>query len=165
MGLSVRTTASIQTFLPMALARSFLLLLLTLVSGALAAWLHPRAVPFSEATLVGPGEVRLSELMAGSGAILWIDARSREAWEESRIPGALPLSEDAWEDQLPAVMEAWFSRPESVLVVYCDSRACASSHQVAERLRAELGEPEVLVLHNGWEAWLEWLKRSGRGQP
>jgi rhodanese-related sulfurtransferase len=82
---------------------------------------------------------------------LWIDARPAEAFARGHVPGALHLTEQAWENGLPAVIEAW--RPENPIVVYCGGETCATSQSVAQRLRLDLAAETIFVLQGGWEAW------------
>lgn len=56
-----------------------------------------------------------------------------------------------WDELLPAVLEGWPSGKPAI--VYCDSRECEASEEVAQRLR-EFGVAPVFVLRGGWEAWL-----------
>ena len=69
--------------------------------------------------------------------MLWLDARTAEAYEADHMPGALLLNEDDWEALIEPVFMAWEPGPPEMRVVnYCDGRACQS---VAENLREETG--------------------------
>ena len=46
-----------------------------------------------------------------------------------------------------------FIRIYTAIVVYCSSKKCHSSEEVARRLREEVGLKTVYVLRGGWEAW------------
>lgn len=105
------------------------------------------------APAVEKDEVKLEEALGWGEALLWIDARPTEQFQEAHIPGALSLNEDSWNELLPAALAAW--SPGKRVVVYCSSRSCAASHEVARRLRAEAGLQDVFVLHGGWEKWQE----------
>jgi len=126
-----------------------LLLLLALIPATLSALLHPRRPAWTQQEL-GPGELLLSDVAVWRDAPLWIDARTRAKFEQARIPGAVLLNEDQWDELLPGVLAAW--KPDQSIVVYCDDRLCDSSHAVAARLR-EAGVSPVFVLKGGWEAW------------
>jgi rhodanese-related sulfurtransferase len=80
---------------------------------------------------------------------LWIDARSDDEFERGHYPGALPLNEDHWNSQLPAVLGAWSE--EKKIVVYCSTHSCSASRQIAERLRNQANLKNVFVLDRGWE--------------
>lgn len=127
-----------------------LLLILALIPAVLTGWFHPRHPVWSWST-PGVAEVGLDELGRAGANILWVDARPAEQYAAAHIPGALPLNEDHWEEQLPAFLGVW--QPNSVVVVYCDSSACQASQAVARRLQRELGLTNVRVLRDGWSAW------------
>jgi len=97
------------------------------------------------------GEILLEDAL-NLETISWIDARSIEAFEMDHIPEAILLNEDHWEAHFEQFIQTWDG--VSSLVVYCDSRTCAASKGVAERLKASLGLEEVFVLKGGWETWL-----------
>jgi 3-mercaptopyruvate sulfurtransferase SseA len=128
----------------------WLLGLLPLLLAVVSAALHPRAAQWS-LPVAGPGEVTVPELVTLEGSLVWVDARSADAYGKAHIPGAISLNEDNFEEQLPILLEHWF--PGSVVLVYCDSRVCDASHALAERLRAEVGLPDVRVLFGGWNEW------------
>ena len=136
-----------------ALRQAASLALLALVPAFATTLLHPRRPAFTEK--IREGEIAVAEAMRNPADYLWIDARSAARFAERHIPGALPLNEDAWDDLLPAVLQAWpTDRPA---IVYCDSRACEASEDVAKRLR-EFGVAPVFALKGGWEAWLSAQK-------
>ena len=130
----------------------FVLLSLPLLLAAATAFLHPAAPSWSKDSL-REGEVNLEGIESWDEEVLWVDARSREEFEAARIPGALLLNEDAWDDLLFDFFEHW--HPGRPVVVYCGSHGCRASHQVAERLREETGEDRIHVLHGGWDSWRE----------
>ncbi len=87
---------------------------------------------------------------------MWADARPDEQFEREHIPDAIALNEDRWNELLPRMLADW--SPGKRVVVYCSSRSCAASHEVARRLRDEAKLTDVFVLHGGWEKWLESRK-------
>ena len=125
------------------------LALLALVPAVATALLHPKRPAFAER--IREGEITVAGAMANSADCVWIDARSAAHFAKQHIPGALALNEDAWDELLPAVLQAWPTGRTAI--VYCDSRACEASEDVAKRLR-EFGVAPVFVLKGGWEAWL-----------
>jgi rhodanese-related sulfurtransferase len=90
--------------------------------------------------------------------LLWIDARPETAFGEGHYPGALSLNDDNWDRQLGLVLEGW--EPGEGLVVYCEGDGCASSRNLAQRLRTELGLERVYWLVDGWEA----IQRAEEGR-
>lgn len=123
-----------------------------IVIGGLNGLLNPATPPWSPVAL-GPGEVNLEMVRARDGGVLWVDARSGAEFAEDHIPGAVLLNEDRFDERLPGLLEAWDG--EAAFVVYCDSRRCGASAEVARRLREDLGLPEVYVLKEGWRGWVE----------
>ena len=100
---------------------------------------------------VQEGEIALEDALALDN-ILWIDARAASAYEAAHIPGAILLNEDDWDQHFENFIQNWDG--ESAIIIYCDSRVCAASHSVAERLKADLGMENILVLKGGWQTWL-----------
>jgi rhodanese-related sulfurtransferase len=113
---------------------------------AAAALVHPQW----KADALLEGEIALAEASSKQPAVLWVDARPAADFAKDHIPGALPLNEDAWAELLPDVLQKW--NPGQSIVVYCSSKSCHASLQVAKRLR-EVGLSPVHALHGGWEAW------------
>lgn len=97
--------------------------------------------------------VSVAEAKKWGSAVVWVDARADEQFASGHIPGALPLNEDHWDEQLSQVLAAAVSAPERKLVVYCSRLTCNASHEVAERLRKEDRLQNVYVLQGGWEQW------------
>ena len=132
-----------------ALRQAASLALLALVPAFATALLHPKRPAFTDT--IREGEIAVADARRSPSDYLWIDARSAARFAERHVPGALPLNEDAWDELLPAVLQGWpTGRPA---IVYCDSRECEASEDVAKRLRA-FGVAPVFVLQGGWEAWL-----------
>jgi rhodanese-related sulfurtransferase len=131
------------------LRTSLLLLALTAVAAALTGWLHPRAPDFvpREASERSP-LARSWEELAQFESILWIDARTEEAFLTEHKEGALLLNEDRWQEGFEALMFTW--TPDQTIIVYCDEAACHASEAVAMRLRRELGTETVYFLEGGW---------------
>jgi rhodanese-related sulfurtransferase len=128
-----------------------LLLVASVVLGLANGWLNPHRPAWSEEVLL-EGEIRLTDVMSAASPVLWVDARSSKDYEAGKIPSAIPLNEDQWDELLPEFLSVW--QPSMRVVVYCSSQKCRASHEVAQRLKSEMGLSEVYVLKGGWEAWL-----------
>ena len=126
---------------------ALLLVLAALLPAVAVGFFHPKRPAWQS------DEVPLSIAQSWKENALWIDARPLADYKLDHIPGALPLNEDAWREMLPAVLDAWNS--DQKIVVYCSSLSCQTSHEVARRLREEVGLPQVFVLQGGWESWLK----------
>jgi rhodanese-related sulfurtransferase len=103
------------------------------------------SVPLSEI-------VTVTQARAWQKNAIWVDARPDDEFARDHVPGALSLNEDRWHELLPQFLAVW--SPEKKVVVYCSSKSCNASREVARRLRKEAQLPNVFVLQGGWEAWL-----------
>jgi rhodanese-related sulfurtransferase len=93
-------------------------------------------------------EAREAKALLDKGAI-FLDARPRDFWRVSRIPGSLPLPEEGFDKAFPEVEERL--RRASTIVVYCSGYGCEASHIVARKLR-EKGFAAA-ILDEGLPAW------------
>lgn len=100
---------------------------------------------------VDSATVTVAEAKAWGATVLWVDARAEEPFAKAHVSGALRLDEDDWNVLLPTVLAAW--SPERKVVVYCSRQTCNASHDIAERLRNEVGLKNIYVLQGGWEEW------------
>jgi rhodanese-related sulfurtransferase len=119
----------------------------------------PKRLFICDPATLKSGEICLSRLSDPAG-ILWVDARSRKAWETTGVPGSILWNLDGTEDMQAFEADAAIRIAEGAgrVVVYCGDENCGVSSQVAERIRKlDLG-PEVLVLRGGWRA----LSEAGR---
>jgi rhodanese-related sulfurtransferase len=132
-----------------ALFQAFALMLIALVPAALTAVFHPKRPAFSES--LAEGEIAVAEVLRNPRGFLWLDARTAEEFAKGHVPGALRLTLPEWDELVPAVLQAW---PTGMpVVVYCDTRQCDKSTEVAVRLRSDFPLAPVHVLKGGWEAW------------
>ena len=135
-----------------ALLRQAILLLGLAFLPALGQALYYGANAPWHAPAVAKDEVELAQAQAWGDTVMWVDARPDAQYEREHIPNATLLNEDRWNELLSPMLNAW--APDKRVVVYCSSQSCAASHEVARRLREEMGLTNVFVLHGGWEAWL-----------
>ncbi|MFA5058661.1 MAG: rhodanese-like domain-containing protein [Opitutaceae bacterium] len=140
---------------PRVFRQAGMLLLAAVVPALLTATLHPRRPAWSEARALAP-EVPWSTVAQWQAQVVLVDARNATAYRRGHVPGAVSLEERHWEEQLPALLQAW--QPGKRVVVYCDSEGCNAAQSVARRLRHELDAINVWVLKGGWDAWLEAQK-------
>ena len=97
--------------------------------------------------------VTVAQARAWGANAIWVDARPDEEFARDRVPGAVSLNEDRWNELLPQFLAAW--SPDKKVVVYCSSQSCNASREVAKRLRDEAQLKNVFVLQGGWEEWLK----------
>jgi rhodanese-related sulfurtransferase len=122
-----------------------------LLPAVATAFFHPRR-PTWDLDALKKHEVSLATVRSWNDSVLWVDARSRKAYEKKHVPGALRLNEDEWSAMLVPLLDTW--QPDKKIVVYCNKQQCQSSHEVAKRLR-ETGVEPVYVLKGGWKTWLD----------
>jgi len=133
----------------MSVRQAVLILLAALVPAGVTAIVHPRRPPWSEETLA-PGEEKLRTVLSWGSVVLWVDARSQPEYEAEHVPGSLLLNLEAWDRLFPRFLDQW--SPGRKIVVYCSSRSCEMSHEIAARLEQN-GISPVYVLKGGWEEW------------
>ncbi len=102
-----------------------------------------------------PDEICLEQIPKDA-KILWVDARPREKWEKSGLPGSVLWNLDPTEDNQKFEAEIVSQILEmSRVIVYCGDENCGLSREVAKRIRAlDLG-PEISVLRGGWQALVD----------
>ncbi|MBI5382303.1 MAG: hypothetical protein HZA31_10425 [Opitutae bacterium] len=127
------------------------LIVLALVPALAALRWHPEFAAALAPDFSPANEVELRSVEKWTPPPLWVDARSTAAFARAHIPGALPLDEQKWDEQLPTLLQRW--QPGMRIVVYCDGAKCDLAHHAARRLRQQVGLPEVYVLRGGWETW------------
>ncbi len=130
----------------LALRQALALLALAMLPAIATGLWHPRRPAWQS------DEVTLAAATAWGGSVLWVDARPDADFQRGHIPGAIQLNEDRWDDLLEDFLNHW--DPGRKVVVYCSSLSCATSHDVARRLREQAGIPNVFVLQGGWESWV-----------
>ena len=82
---------------------------------------------------------------------LFLDARPRDFYDMSHVPGALALPEDDFDRAFAALEERLRSHFD--IVVYCSGYGCEASHIVARKLAGK--RIRAAVLHEGWPAWTD----------
>lgn len=131
----------------MTLIREFLLIGMVVCIGSAYSLLSGLAPQPWVPPELAPGEIRLADTSALE--VIWLDARSAEAYAESHLPGAFWFDLDNWDEGLIHTAEQWLENPR-VIVVYCSSESCSTSREVAEQLRLELPDAEIYSLKGGW---------------
>ncbi len=124
------------------------LVLVAASCSTLAYFVHPKAPSFE----MDAHSIALDAARQEIG-VLWVDARTQADFERGHLEGAILLNEERWEDLLAGFFEVW--SPDAKTIVYCSSQSCLRSHEVAARLRDELGVDSIFALEGGWEALVE----------
>jgi rhodanese-related sulfurtransferase len=130
--------------------------ILILAAGVLAgfawnAW-SGRGIVLGQSVLLQAGDELVkapdAKRLLDAGA-LFLDARPRDFWRMSRIPGSLALPEEDFERAFPGLAPQL--RRARAIVVYCSGYGCEASHVVARKLR-ERGF-DAAILDEGLPAW------------
>jgi len=108
-------------------------------------------LPWAEPELQA-GEIRLEDAKALD--VIWVDARSEEAFAEGHAPEALFYNQADPADSMADILEEWLQAPRTI-VVYCADEGCGTSKKIAEELRTNLPDAEIYSLKGGWDAWSE----------
>lgn len=127
---------------------------ISLLAAIISAAVHPQRPPFfqveSAETLRWQIDVEKAKQLAAGGDVLWVDARTREKFEEAHIEGSILLNIDEWGDLMFQNMDALQAALGKPVVVYCDGTRCKKSKDVSARLRELLGLDPVYVLKGDW---------------
>jgi rhodanese-related sulfurtransferase len=127
-----------------------LLLLLPVLVGGLNAWLNPHTPPWNPMQLA-EGEITLEHLLDWEDDYILIDARTPEAYQAAHMPGSINLYAGEFDTQIVSLLDVW--SPDRSVIIYCDSRQCGASEEMAARLREDFQMEHVYVLKGGWESW------------
>ena len=127
---------------------------ITVVATVLSALFHPKRPAWYR--VASPEELRWqlsieeATTLAGEKSILWVDARSREKFEETHLPDAILLNAAEWGDLMFQNMDRLQDAMGNPVVVYCDTAECGKSTYVAQQLRDLIGLDPVYILKGNW---------------
>ena len=96
------------------------------------------------------GDITLAKELYDSKKFLFVDARSRDDYDEGHIEGAVSLPVGQFDEKIEAFMEQY--PPEKAIVTYCSGRTCEDSHNLAQLLLA-LGYTKINVFIDGFPGW------------
>jgi rhodanese-related sulfurtransferase len=85
-----------------------------------------------------------------SGQAVFIDARTREDFQDGHIKGARSLPVGEFEAHIDTFVKQ--NPPETTIVTYCSGRNCMDSHDLAQLLHRH-GFTQVFVFIDGYPAW------------
>ncbi len=102
-----------------------------------------------------PADIRFislaeAEHLHDTAGVLFIDARTAEAFTAGAIPGAVNISRVNFNRDYPGREN--LLKGALTLIIYCTSRNCEDSSIVATKL-SNLGYKNVLVFEGGWAEW------------
>ena len=95
-------------------------------------------------------DVPLAKKLYDSQKFLFVDARSRDDYDEGHIKGAVSLPVGQFDEKIEPFLEQY--PPEKAIVTYCSGRTCQDSHRLAQFL-LEFGYTEINVFIDGFPGW------------
>jgi rhodanese-related sulfurtransferase len=96
------------------------------------------------------GDVTLAKKLYDSQKFVFVDARSRDDYDEGHIKGAVSLPVGQFDEKIEAFLEQ--HPPEKVIITYCSGRTCEDSHNLAQLFFA-VGYTEINVFIDGFPGW------------
>lgn len=95
-------------------------------------------------------DVKIAKQIYDIGKAVFVDARSREDYEDSHIKGAVSLPVGQFDESIDAFHDQYST--SSSIVIYCSGRMCDDSHKLAQLL-FEQGYTKVSVFIDGYPGW------------
>ena len=95
-------------------------------------------------------DVILAKQIFDSGNVLFVDARTREDYDNGHIPGAISLPIGQFDEQIDPFLDQFDI--EQPIVAYCSGRTCEDSHNLAQLL-IDFGYIDVRVFIDGYPGW------------
>jgi len=95
-------------------------------------------------------DVTAAKKIFNSGNAVFIDARTRELYEEGHIKGAVSLPVGQFDLFIDKFMEEYPT--DTAIVTYCSGRECDDSHRLAQYL-FEIGYTKINVFIDGYPGW------------
>jgi len=96
------------------------------------------------------GDVTLAKKLYDSQKFLFVDARSRDDYDEGHIKGAVSLPVGQFDEKIEAFLDQYSA--EIAIVAYCSGRTCEDSHKLAQLLLA-IGYTQIHVFIDGFPGW------------
>jgi rhodanese-related sulfurtransferase len=94
--------------------------------------------------------VTLAKKLYDSQKFVFVDARSRNDYDEGHIKGAVSLPFGQFDEKIEMFLERY--PPEKAIITYCSGRTCEDSHNLAQLLLA-FGYTKVNVFIDGLPGW------------
>jgi len=128
-----------------------------------AAWptaAAPAAIPLPK----GLEAITIAEALTAydKNLALFVDARPADQYAEARIPGAVSLPADTFDDHFPDAADKIEASP--FLVIYCEGGDCSDAIHVGERL-SEYGFLGIRIMVDGFEPWAKAGNPVSKGSP
>ena len=95
-------------------------------------------------------DVILVKKIFDNGNALFVDARTRDDYDDGHIPGAVSLPIGQFDEMIDPFLDQY--DVEQPIVAYCSGRTCEDSHNLAQLL-LDLGYSDVKVFIDGYPGW------------
>jgi rhodanese-related sulfurtransferase len=95
-------------------------------------------------------DVILAKQIYDSGDVLFVDARTRENFDEGHISAAVSLPVGQFDELIDSFLDQ--HDIEQPVVTYCSGRTCEDSHNLAQLLM-DFGYNDVKVFIDGFPGW------------
>jgi rhodanese-related sulfurtransferase len=95
-------------------------------------------------------DLKIAKQIYDTGKILFVDARSREDYEDGHIRGAVSLPLGQFDELIDAFIDQ--HSLDQPIVTYCSGRTCEDSHHLAQLL-LDFGFNDVKVFIDGFPGW------------
>jgi rhodanese-related sulfurtransferase len=96
------------------------------------------------------GDVSLAKKLYDSQKFIFVDARSRDDYDEGHIKGAVSLPMGQFDEKIEAFLEQY--PPEKAIITYCSGRTCEDSHKLAQLFLA-FGYTQINIFIDGFPGW------------
>lgn len=136
------------------LTQVLILSVMAAASAVMTYGLHPRApaLYLSEAPLM-KDEITWEQIQdRWQGQVIWLDARTADAFEKGHIPGARMLNEQGFNEQLLELLDTLQTSDQPV-IIYCGGEKCEASRTIREKLLPMVALENCYILKGGWPAW------------
>jgi len=106
------------------------------------------------------GGIRIDDVLEhlANKTAFFVDAREPDDYDESRLRGAILVPASDIYGNVDNCLLATGVLVTDLVIVYCGSRTCDASHNVADALQRDFSFENVLIYTNGWEE----IEASGR---
>jgi rhodanese-related sulfurtransferase len=94
--------------------------------------------------------VAVAKEIFDKGNVLFVDARSKQNYEEGHIPGAVSLPLGQFDEKVESFLNQY--SPDQPIVTYCSGRTCEDSHNLARMLTA-IGYSDIRIFIDGFPGW------------
>jgi rhodanese-related sulfurtransferase len=95
-------------------------------------------------------DVKIAKQIFDSGNALFVDARSRDNYDDGHIPAAVSMPVGEFDNLIDSFMDQ--HSVDQAIVTYCSGRTCEDSHNLA-RLLMDFGFTDVKVFIDGFPGW------------